>query len=331
MSNHIAIVGASGAVGQAILDSLHKRQFPISSIRVFASSRSAGKTVRLGNTELVIEEAGPDVFAGIDIAFFSAGATTSRKLVPAALAAGATVIDNSSAFRMDADVPLIVPNVNDEHMGTENLVANPNCTAAILTSVLQPLRQLAEPRRIVLTSMNAVSGAGRQATEELIEQTRVDLAGGVPEAHRLHHVLAFNTFNIEFPVLEDGGNTEELKVMQETRRILDIPELSMSVTCVRVPVLRAHSLSVNVDFGVEVDPEEARQLLAAAPGVQVLDDPEKRHFPMPRDVAGQEDVFVGRIRRDPGHPTALNLWIVGDQLLRGAALNAVQIAEIRAS
>ena len=325
---NVAIVGATGAVGQELIAVMEKRAFPIASLRALASARSAGTTLRFDGQDIKVETATAEAFEGIDIAFFSAGATRSRELIPHARKAGALVIDNSSAFRMDSDVPLVVPEVNSKALtGHQGVIANPNCVAAILCVVLAPLRALGTIERLVVATYQSASGAGARAMEDLLVQTRAALAGQPVVPAVLPHPYAFNLFSHDSAVEANGYNGEENKVMAETQKILDDPTLNMSVTCVRVPVLRAHTEVVHLTFSSKVDVEDARSLLEAAPGVCVVDAPDRNHFPMPNEASGENDVLVGRLRHDPGNPCSLNLMICGDQLLKGAALNAVQIAE----
>ena len=324
----VAIVGATGAVGQELLRTLNRRGFPVRNLRPLASPRSAGRRLQFGDSEVSVEAAGPESFAGVDVAFFSAGATRSRELVPAARAAGALVVDNSSAFRMDPEVPLVVPEVNLGALARhEGLVANPNCVAAILTVAVAPLRALARLERLVVSTYQSASGAGALAMEDLLVQTRAHLDGDPVVPRVLPHPYAFNLFSHDAPVEANGYNGEENKVMAETRKILDQPDLGITITCIRVPVLRAHTESIHVTFDQPVTPDAAREVLAAAPGLRLVDDPERNHYPMPQEASGHDDVLVGRIRSDPSHPNSLNLLVSGDQLLKGAALNAVQIAE----
>lgn len=325
---HIAIVGATGAVGAELLSVLASRQFPVASLRPLASERSAGKTVAFAGRTFEVGLAEPGAFAGIDIAFFSAGATRSRALIPAAREAGAIVIDNSSAFRMTPGVPLVVPEVNPEALAQhQGLIANPNCVAAILTVAVAPLKALGTIRRLVVSTYQSASGAGARAMEELIEQTRAYLAGEPVVPKVLKHPFAFNLFSHDSAVEANSYNGEENKVVAETGKILGMPDLAMSVTCVRVPVLRAHTMTINVEFDGPVSPAAAREAIGAAAGVQLADDEANNHFPMPIEASGRDDVLVGRIRLDPSNANALNLLVCGDQLLKGAALNAVQIAE----
>lgn len=325
---NVAIVGATGAVGAELLSVLDKRRFPVERLVALASARSAGTTVSFRGAEVPVEVLAPERFAGIDIAFFSAGATRSREFAPIAKAQGALVVDNSSAFRMDPDVPLVVPEVNSGALaGHHGLIANPNCVAAILTVALAPLERLAPIRRLVVATYQSASGAGARAMEDLQVQTRDFLEGRPVVARVLKHPFAFNLFSHDSAIEDNGYNGEENKVGQEVRKILGRPDLGISVTCVRVPILRAHSAAINVELERPVTPEEARAALAASAGVKVVDDREHNHFPMPIEASGADDVLVGRIRVDPSHPNALNLFVSGDQLLKGAALNAVQIAE----
>ena len=325
---NVAIVGATGAVGKELLAVLETRRFPVDNLRLLASERSQGMTLSFHGQELSVGVASTNSFDDIDIAFFSAGATRSRALIPAAREAGALVIDNSSAFRMDPQVPLVVPEVNAEALADhEKLIANPNCVAAILCVVLAPLRALGAFESLVVSTYQSASGAGARAMDDLLAQTRSALAGEPVVPRVLPHPYAFNLFSHDSAIEDNGFNGEENKVMAETRKILDLPELKMSITCVRVPVLRAHTEAVHITYDRPIDINQARALLANAPGVRVVDEPSRNHFPMPNEASGQEDVLVGRLRSDPGAPSTLNLLIAGDQLLKGAALNAVQIAE----
>ena len=324
----VAVVGATGAVGTEMLAVLARRRFPVRELVALASSRSEGRTVPFGDQSVVVRRATPEAFAGVDLALFSAGASRSRALAPAARAAGAIVVDNSSAFRMDPDVPLVVPEINGELLRDRpGLVANPNCAAIILTMAVAPLRALGTIRRIVVSTYQSASGAGARAMAELIEQTRGYLAGDEPAPAVFRWPIAFNLFSHNAPIEANGFNGEENKVMAETRKILDAPDLPVAATCVRVPVLRAHVESVLVGFDRPIDEQTAREVLARAPGLRVVDDRAANHFPMPREASGIDEVLVGRIRRDLDDSTVLHLLVAGDQLLKGAALNAVQIAE----
>ncbi|CAN5605667.1 aspartate-semialdehyde dehydrogenase [soil metagenome] len=326
----VAVVGATGAVGGEFLRLFEERNFPVRELRLLASERSVGKHLMFKGEEVPITLAEPDAFAGVDVAFFSAGATRSKALAPAALDAGALVIDNSSAFRMDADVPLVVPEINADAMLGKRLVAVPNCTAIILTMAVHPLRQLGRIERLIVSTYQSASGAGAAMMRHLEAETRAALDGWaipLPDSP-LKVPYAFNLFSHNTPIGDDGANEEESKVIAETRKILGMSDLRVNVTCVRVPVLRAHTVSVTVEFTDAAPSEDAvREVLAASPGVRVIDDRAANRFPTPHDASGQGDVLVGRIRRDASNPNGLCLLIAGDQLLKGAALNAVQIAE----
>jgi len=325
----VAILGATGAVGQEFLQLFESRNFPLKSVKLLASARSAGKKMHFKGEELVVEEVKPESFEGIDVAFFSAGASRSKEFAPHAVKAGATVIDNSSAFRMDSSVPLVVPEINFDAIGPDQkLIANPNCSAIIMLMGVAPLRKLGKIDRLIISTYQSASGAGAAAMRELEEQTKAVLEGKPAEPKVMPHIYAFNLFSHNTAINEYGYNDEEWKVIQESRKILSMPELKINVTCVRVPVLRAHSESITVEFEGSAPSEDAvRKAIVDAEGVQLVDDREKNHFPMPLAASGQGDVFVGRIRKDVSHPSAISLFVAGDQLLKGAALNAVQIAE----
>ena len=327
---NIAVVGATGAVGVEILRVLERRNFPVASLKLLASKRSAGKTLEFKGKPHPVEELTAEAFKGVDIAFFSAGATRSREFIPAAKAAGAVVIDNSSAFRMDPNTPLVVPEVNPgdlrKHKG---VIANPNCTAMILAVAIWPIHQAVGIRRIIVSTYQSASGAGAAAMRELEDQTR-EYATGKAITHSVFpHQIAFNVFSHNTKVADNGYNEEENKVVEETRKIFHEPELPIVPTCIRVPVLRAHAESVVLELAAPMSPEEARALLARSPGIKIVDDPAANHFPMPLEASGDLDVHVGRIRRDVSDPSGrtLALFVAGDQLRKGAALNAVQIAE----
>lgn len=325
----VAVVGATGAVGKELIGLLESRQFPVSHLTLLASPRSVGQIMPFRGEGIKVEEATTASLEGIDIAFFSAGSATSKKLAREAASKGVLVIDNSSAFRMDDNVPLVVPEVNLESVKEgDNLIANPNCTAIILLMALSPLRNLGVIERVIVSTYQSASGAGALAMQELVDQTSEVLKGGAPVPKVFPHPYAFNLFSHNTPVNDLGWNEEEWKVVQESRKILGMPELKMNVTCVRVPVLRAHSESVTVEFQ-EAAPseEEVRAVLSEAEGVQIVDDRTRNHFPMPLEASGQGDVFVGRIRKDLSNEKGLCLFLAGDQLLKGAALNAVQIGE----
>jgi aspartate-semialdehyde dehydrogenase len=327
-TQNIAVVGATGAVGVEILRVLERRNFPVGKLRLLASERSVGKTLEFRGKPHPVELLTKDVFKGTDIAFFSAGASRSREFAPAAKAAGAVVIDNSSAYRMAPDVPLVVPEVNARDLRRHNgLIANPNCTAAILAVAVWPIHQAVGIRRIVVSTYQAASGAGAAGMRELEDQTH-EYAEGKPVTKRAFpHQIAFNVFSHNTKMAENGYNEEENKVVEETRKMFHAPELPILPTCIRVPVLRAHSESVSLELEAPMSPEEARELLRRSPGIKIVDDPAANHFPMPLEASGDLDVHVGRIRRDLSNPNGLALFVAGDQLLKGAAWNAVQIAE----
>jgi aspartate-semialdehyde dehydrogenase len=327
-SYRIAVVGATGAVGQEILRTLERRNFPVAELRPLASARSAGKAVEFQGKKLPVQELKAEAFAGIDYALFSAGATRSREFAAACTQAGAVMIDNSSAFRMRPDVPLVVPEINpgdlSKHRG---IIAVPNCSAIILGVPLWPLHQAAQIERIIVSTYQSASGAGAQAMAELESQVRAYAAEQEIKREIFPHQIAFNVFSHNTAIAENGYNEEENKVIEETRKIFHEPELPIVATCIRVPVLRAHSESIVIETKRELSPEEAREILSRAPGVKLVDNRERNHFPMPLEASGQFDVLVGRIRRDLSHPRGLALFVAGDQLLKGAAWNAVQILE----
>ena len=325
----VAVLGATGAVGQELLSLLEERRFPVADLLPLASPRSAGQAVAWQGEELIVRPVEPGCFAGVDLVLASAGGSVSRAWAPEAVAAGAVVIDNSSAFRMDPQVPLVVPEVNPEaafrHRG---VIANPNCTTILLTVALAPLAARRPIRRVVLSTYQSASGAGARAMEELRALSQTVLDGGDPVSSVLPHSLAFNLFLHNSPLASSGYCEEELKMLNETRKIMGLPDLRLSATCVRVPVLRAHSEAVNIEFQEPFPVDEARQLLADAPGVELIEDFGANRFPMPTDVTGRDPVAVGRIRQDLSEPNALELWLCGDQIRKGAALNAIQIAEL---
>jgi aspartate-semialdehyde dehydrogenase len=326
---HVAIVGATGAVGGELLSVLERRSFPVATLRAFASARSVGRTVGFHGKSIPVEELSERSFDGIDIAFFSAGGETSRRFVPIARKSGATVIDNSSVFRMEPEVPLVIPEINgqdvEQHRG---LIANPNCTAAIALMALYPLHRAFQVRRIFAASYQAVSGAGARAIAELKEQVESAAQNLPPRAQVFPHPIAFNILPHVDTFLEDGYTKEERKMENEARKIMHHPELRASITCVRVPVYRAHSVAVSAEFERPVSIEHAREVLAKAPGLELVDEPRQNKYPMPLNVAGKDNCQVGRVRRDCAFDNGLAFWVSGDQLLKGAALNAVQIAEL---
>jgi aspartate-semialdehyde dehydrogenase len=327
----VAIVGATGAVGTELIGCLEQRSFPLRELRLFASERSAGRRMTYAHQSLPVEALREDALACCDIALFSAGASRSRQFAPCVVRSGGVVVDNSSAFRMDADVPLVVPEVNaDAIAGHRGIIANPNCVAVIAVVPLWPLHREFRLRRVIAATYQAASGAGAAAMQELREATRACLAGESYAPKVLRHPYAFNLFSHDTSVDPDSGsNEEETKVARELRKIMQLPQLQLSVTCIRVPVLRAHAIALTLEFERPVSAATARELLAHAPGVRIVDDVARNHFPMPSEASGQGDVLVGRIRPDSsdasGH--SLSLFVAGDQLLKGAALNAVQIAE----
>jgi aspartate-semialdehyde dehydrogenase len=329
MKPTIAILGATGAVGQEFLAILAERATPMSSLRLLASPRSAGKTVSFRGEAIPIEAVDPRSFDGVDIALFSAGASVSKEWAPIAVKAGAVVIDNSSAFRMDPAIPLVIPEINPRAIGSARVIANPNCSTIIMNMAVWPLHKAKRARRIVVSTYQAASGAGWQAMQELENQAREMLAGRPATPQIFPHPIAFNLFSHNTMIGPDGYNVEETKMILETRKIFDEPTLAITATCVRVPVLRAHSESVNITFEQPITEQEARDILSAAPGVKIVDDRAANYFPMPMDATGQDACLVGRIRRDISQPDGcgLDLFVCGDQLRKGAALNAVQIAE----
>ena len=327
----VAIVGATGAVGAELIDQLERRHFPVGELRLLASPRSAGRGLTFRGNPVVVQALSEEAFDGVDVAFFSAGASISRRYGPLAAAKGALVVDNSSAFRMAEDVPLIVPEVNAHAARAEHrLIANPNCVAAVAVMALGPLHREVPIRRVTAATYQAASGAGAAAMEELRASTAAYLEGRRFTPQVLPHPYAFNLFSHNAAVdPETGYNGEEQKVMEELRKLLETPELRIGITCVRVPVLRAHSMALTVEFESPLAASRAREVLAAAPGVRLVDDAAANHYPMPVEASGRDEVLVGRIRQDLGDPSghSLSLFVVGDQLLKGAALNAIQIAE----
>lgn len=328
MSIRLGIVGATGAVGQELLELLAQRNFPLSELKLLASSRSAGKTLTYAGKQIVIEEARPEAFAGLDVAIFSAGGGTSRALAPEAVKRGCVVVDNSSAFRMDADVPLIVPEINAEALaGHRGIVANPNCSTAVALMALAPLHQAFGLLRFFASTYQAVSGTGAAAMAELEEQLRAWAAGSTSEPRVYPHPIAFNLLPHVDQFLDSGYTKEEMKMLHESRKILGLPGLQVSTTCVRVPIMRSHSIAISAEFERPVDVAAARSAVAAFAGAEVVDDPAHCRYPMPLEASGRERCLVGRIRRDSLFANGLSLFVSGDQLWKGAALNAVQIAE----
>jgi aspartate-semialdehyde dehydrogenase len=328
----VAIVGATGAVGLEFIACLEQRHFPVKELRLFASARSKGKKMSYKGKPLTVEELTESSFKGVDIALFSAGGGISRKFAPIAVQAGAIVVDNSSAFRMDPSVPLVIPEINPEAVKThKGIIANPNCSTIIAMTPLWPIHKVNRIVRLIACTYQAASGAGAAAMEELRESTRAHLEGRQYQQKVLPHPYAFNLFSHNSkldPVT--GYNEEETKMLKETRKIFADPDIRISATCVRVPVLRAHSEALNVECQRPITPAEVRTLLAKAPGIKIVDDVEKNYMPMPKDASGQGDILCGRIRTDTSDPSGKSfcMFVAGDQLLKGAALNAVQIAEL---
>ena len=331
-SYRVAIAGATGAVGVEFLRCLEKRPFPLASLRLLASARSRGKMMTFAEREIEVEEMTKDSFAGIDIAFFSAGGSLSKEFGPIAAKAGAVVVDNSSAFRMDPAVPLVIPEINPEAIATHRgIIANPNCSTIIGIVPLWPIHRKNRIKRLIASTYQAASGAGAAAMQELAESTRAYLENRPYQNTVLPHPYAFNLFSHNSKVDPVTlYNEEETKMLKETRKIFGDPEIRISATCVRVPVLRAHSEALTFECERPITPAEVREMLCDAPGVKIVDDPVRNYFPMPRDASGQGDVLVGRIRQDTSDPTghSISMFVAGDQLLKGAALNAVQIAEV---
>jgi len=327
--HRIAVVGATGAVGQTVLKILEQRKFPVRDLKAYASERSVGKTVTFAGESIPVRRAGADGFKDIDIAFFSAGSEQSREFAPMAVKAGAIVIDKSSAFRMDPAVPLVVPEINGAaaraHRG---IIACPNCTTIVTVMPLKPIHDLGRLKRVVATSFQAVSGAGVNGVAELREQTMAWSRGEEIKSRFFQHQIAFNLIPHIDKFVEGGYTGEEIKLVNEIRKILELPDLPVSPTTVRVPVFTAHSISVNAETESKVGASDARAAFDRFPGIRLFDEPAQNHYPMPIIVEGQDDCFVGRIREDLSCANALNFWVVGDQLRKGAALNGIQIAEL---
>ena len=325
---HIAIVGATGAVGLEMLKTLEKRNFPVSSLTPLASARSAGKTLPFRGQELLVQELTGNSFLGVDIALFSAGGAISKEFAPLAVDAGSVVVDNSSAFRMDDSAPLVVPEINTADVAThKGIIANPNCSTIVTVMALYPLHQAFGVKRMFASTYQAVSGSGAMGIEELKRQV-----GEINEDREVTkevypHQIAFNVLPHVDVFLENGYTKEEMKMVHESRKIMRLPGFQASVTCVRVPVYRAHSIAVSAEFEKPVSVERAREAIAAAPGIDLNDDIAGNGYPLPLELAGQDNCQVGRIRKDCAMENGLSFWVAGDQLLKGAALNAVQIAE----
>jgi aspartate-semialdehyde dehydrogenase len=328
----VAIAGVTGAVGAEFIATMDKRGFRVGKLKALASARSAGKTIDFRGQKILIEELNERSFEGVDIALFSAGGGISRKLAPIAVKAGAVVVDNSSAFRMDPNVPLVIPEINahriPDHKG---IIANPNCAAITALVPLWPIHQKNRIKRVIISTYQAASGAGAAAMEELVESTRANLNGQIYAPKVMPHPYAFNLFNHNTAVDPDTGyNDEETKVIKETRKIFEDDCIAVGVTCVRVPVLRAHCEAITFECEKPITEDQVRAILSRAPGVKIVDDRAKNYFPMPVDASGQDDVLVGRIRKDLSDPSghSISIFVAADQLLKGAALNAIQIAEL---
>jgi aspartate-semialdehyde dehydrogenase len=331
MGRNIAIAGVTGAVGQEFLRILEERNFAFDSLKMLASSRSAGKKIEFKGKTYTVEELTTDSFEGVDIALFSAGGSRSKEFAAAAVKAGAVVVDNSSAFRMDPEVPLVVPEINAEDIKKhKGIIANPNCSTIIAIVPVWPLHKVNPVKRMVVSTYQAASGAGQSAMLEMVEQAKEILAGQPVTCNTLKYQLAFNVYCHDSKIGDNGYNEEEMKLLNETRKIFHAPEIAVTGTCVRVPVLRTHCESINLEFTNPITPEEVTEILRSAPGVSIIDDRKSNRFPMPTDATGKDDVYVGRIRQDislPGN-RGINLWVAGDQIRKGAALNAIQIAEL---
>jgi len=324
----VAVVGATGLVGQEFIKVLGQRNFPMTSILLLASDRSAGKKLFVNHREIEVEETTPESFKKIDIALFSAGAETSRYFSPIAAQSGAVVVDNSSAFRMTPTVPLVVPEVNPEDIKWhKGIIANPNCSTIQMVVALYPLHKVNPIKRIIVDTYQAVSGTGSAAVEELTTQAKQVLEGQTAIPHVYPHQIAFNILPEIDVFLDNGYTKEEWKVVEETRKIMHADAIAISATCVRVPVFTGHSMAIHIEFSRPMSPDEAHRILAQAPGIKLLDDPTISLYPQPWSAAGTDEVFVGRIHRDASHPNGLVMWVVADNLRKGAALNTVQIAE----
>ncbi len=330
----VAIAGATGAVGELIIQILEERNFPVREMRYLASSRSVGRKLLWRDKEIEVRELTKDAFGGVDIALFSAGGGRSKEFAAAAVEAGAVVVDNSSAFRMEPDIPLVVPEVNAEDIGDytkRGIIANPNCTTIIMIMALKPLHDYGKIKRVVVSSYQSTSGAGAAGMRELMSQAKNWAAGDALQVSAFPYPILFNLIPHVDDFTENGYTKEEMKMHNETRKMLHDDEIQVSATCVRVPVLTAHSEAVYIESEREITPEKARELISAAPGVEVLDDPAQLKYPMPIYAEGGDTCYVGRIRKDFSIANGLTFWVVGDQLRKGAATNAVQIAEILAA
>ncbi len=327
----VAVAGATGAVGLEMIKTLEQRKFPVGSIKLLASERSAGKELRFNGKPVKVEKLTKDSFKGIQIALFSAGASRSLEFAPAAASSGAVVVDNSSAFRMDPDIPLVVPEVNPHAIAQykkRGIIANPNCSTIQMVVALKPIHDVARIKRIVVSTYQAVSGTGLKAIDELLVQTRAILNSQEVQKKVYPHQIAFNCLPHIDVFLENGYTKEEMKMVNETRKIMEDPTIQVTATTVRVPVLHSHSESVNIETEKKLTPQKVREILSHAPGVRVTDNPALNEYPLAIYAAGRDETFVGRIREDESIPNGINLWIVSDNIRKGAALNAVQIAEI---
>lgn len=330
MSVNVAVVGVTGAVGQCFLEVLAERDFPIRNLKLLASARSAGKRIDFRGTTYTVEELTHDSFKDVQVALFSAGGSISKEFAPSAVKAGAVVVDNSSAFRMKEGVPLVVPEVNPEQIHKHNgVIANPNCSTIIMNVPVWPLHQANKVKRIVVSTYQAVSGAGAWGLEELERQIKAHAAGQKPEKIKFPHQIVNNLFSHNSAIGPNGYNEEEMKMLNETRKIFGEPRIAITATCVRVPVPRAHCESINLEFTSPITADEVRSILARAPGVKIVDDPQANHFPMPLEASNQDLILVGRIRQDMSRDDGrgIDLFVAGDQIRKGAATNAVQIAE----
>ncbi|MGK7903407.1 MAG: aspartate-semialdehyde dehydrogenase [Hormoscilla sp.] len=325
----VAILGATGAVGTEILELLASRNFPLADLKLLASPRSAGRTIRFQNRDWPVEAVADGCFSDVDLVLASAGGAISRTWAGQAVAAGAVVVDNSSAFRMDPQVPLVIPEINPQAVAKhQGIIANPNCSTILMAVAVWPLHQVQPVQRLVVATYQAASGAGARAMQEVKTQAQAILNGEEPTGEVFPYPLAFNLFLHNSPLNDRGYCAEEMKMVEETRKIFAVPEMRIAATCVRVPVLRAHSEAVNLEFAQPFDVQAAREIIKAAPGVRLVEDWQANYFPMPMEATGKDEVLVGRIRQDISHPCGLDMWLSGDQIRKGAALNAVQIAEL---
>jgi aspartate-semialdehyde dehydrogenase len=328
-SYRVAILGATGAVGTELIQLLEQRHFPVAELKLLASPRSAGQVFTFKGEKLKVKAVDERAFDGVDLVLASAGGSISKAWASKIVEAGAVMIDNSSAFRMSPQVPLIVPEVNPEAAAThQGIIANPNCTTILMAVAVYPLHQTQPVQRLVAATYQSASGAGARAMEEVKTQAKAILQGQEAKAEIFPYPLAFNLFPHNSALNEQGYCEEEMKMVNETRKIFSAPELRITATCVRVPVLRAHSEAINLEFAAPFSVDQAREILAQAPGVQLVENWQTNYFPMPIEASGKDDVLVGRIRQDLSHPNGLELWLSGDQIRKGAALNAVQIAEL---